>query len=147
MKIRILNLSRFPNPNYESSGASGLDLRANIENPVILRLNEVEVIPTGIYLDLPKGYEAQVRARSGLAAKHGITLVNGIGTIDSDYRGEIKVILSNLTKEDYTVMPGERIAQLVFSRLVLPELDYVSDLEELTPTIRGEGGFGHSGKS
>lgn len=145
-KVQIFNQSRFELPRAMSEGASGLDLRADLEKPLILWPGTVTIVPTGIYLSIEEGYEAQVRARSGLAAKHGITLVNGIGTIDADYRGEIKVILMNLKKTNYTVEPGERIAQLVFCPVARPEFTEVSGIDDLGDTARADGGFGHSGK-
>ena len=144
--VKILNTSKNPLPAFQSAGASGVDLYADIETPLVLEPHRVYGVPTGIYLELPVGFEAQVRARSGLALKHGITLVNGIGTIDSDYRGEIRVILMNLLEETYTIHPGDRIAQMVFVRYSQPEFVIVNAPEALTPTDRGQGGFGHSGQ-
>ena len=135
VKVNIKNTSPFPLPSYASEGSAGCDLRANITEDV--------VIPTGIYIALPDGYEAQIRSRSGLTLRHGIVVANGIGTIDSDYRGEIKVILYNQSKTDYTVTPGERISQMVIARYEKADFTEVTDLDE---TDRGEGGFGHSGK-
>lgn len=145
MKVKIVNKSQYPNPQRQSEGSSGLDVYANIEEPVLLENGKIEIIPTGIFLEIPPGIECQVRARSGLAAKHGITLVNGIGTIDSDYRGEIKVILSNLSDKAYTIQPGDRIAQLIFAPILIPEIEYSVDIETLSTTGRGSGGFGHTG--
>ncbi|WP_077367543.1 dUTP diphosphatase [Anaerosalibacter sp. Marseille-P3206] len=142
MKIKIVNKSPFPNPEYKTEGSAGLDLYANIKETMILKPFERVLVPTGIYLSIPIGYEAQVRARSGLALKHGITLANGIGTIDSDYRGEIKVILINLGNEDFKINRGDRIAQLVFLKYETISLVEVESLDE---TSRGDGGFGHTG--
>lgn len=142
MKIKIVNKSSFPLPSYKTIGSAGMDLCANINEPVVLKpLNRV-LIPTGLYISIPEGYEAQIRARSGMALKHGITLANGIGTIDSDYRGEIGVILVNLSNEDYVINRGDRIAQLVIAKYERIELEEVDSLDE---TERGSGGFGHTG--
>ena len=142
MKISIVNHSHHPLPEYATPLSAGLDLRANLEQPVTLAPLERALIPTGLRIALPEGYEAQVRPRSGLAARHGLTLVNSPGTIDADYRGEISVILVNLSHEPFVVNDGERIAQLVVAR---HEQVQWSLVEELAPTQRGEGGFGHSG--
>jgi len=142
MKVKILNKSSFSTPNYKTSGSSGIDLYANIENSIVLNPLKPTLIPTGIYLSIPEGYEGQIRARSGLALKHGITLANGIGTIDSDYRGEIGVILVNLSKEEYIVNKGDRIAQLVFIKYEKVQFEEVNSLDK---TLRGHGGFGHTG--
>lgn len=140
--IKIINQSGNDDPAYISEGASGLDLRANLTAPEVLKPLERKLIPTGIFLEIPRGYEVQVRPRSGLAWKHGITCLNSPGTVDSDYRGELKVILVNLSGEDFTIHNGERIAQMVVSRVEQAVLQTVSKLEE---TPRGDGGFGHSG--
>lgn len=145
--IRIQNLSPFPMPEYASLGAAGADLRANIEKPMTIEPGQVYAIPTGIAIELPAGYEAQVRARSGLALKHGISLVNGIGTIDSDYRGEIKVILTNLIKDPFILNPGDRIAQMVIAAYVKAEFEETKNEDGLSATGRGAGGFGHTGLS
>ncbi len=142
MKIKIINKSQFQLPKYKTSGAAGLDLQANIIDQVLLKPLERKLIKTGLYISIPNGYEGQIRARSGLALKHGITLANGIGTIDSDYRGELKVILVNLSKEDYIINKGDRIAQIVFIKYENVNLIEVKELDE---TLRDEGGFGHSG--
>lgn len=142
MKISIVNHSHHPLPEYATPLSAGLDLRANLEQPVTLAPLERALIPTGLRIALPEGYEAQVRPRSGLAARHGLTLLNSPGTIDADYRGEISVILVNLSHEPFVVNDGERIAQLVVAR---HEQVQWSLVEELSPTQRGEGGFGHSG--
>ncbi len=142
MKIKIVNQSKHPLPEYETELSAGMDLRANLEEPVLLQSLERALIPTGLFIELPAGYEAQIRPRSGLAIKKGISLVNTPGTIDADYRGEIKIILINLSKEDFLVNDGERIAQMVISRHEKAEFVLV---EELNETDRGAGGFGHSG--
>ncbi|MBC8626610.1 MAG: dUTP diphosphatase [Alloprevotella sp.] len=142
MKISIVNHSHHPLPEYATPLSAGLDLRANLEQPVTLAPLERALIPTGLRIALPEGCEAQVRPRSGLAARHGLTLLNSPGTIDADYRGEISVILVNLSHEPFVVNDGERIAQLVVAR---HEQVQWSLVEELAPTQRGEGGFGHSG--
>ncbi|MBL7750910.1 MAG: dUTP diphosphatase [Chitinophagaceae bacterium] len=143
MTIRIINRSANPLPAYATPGSSGMDLRAELSEAVVLKPLERTLIPTGIYLEIPEGYEAQVRPRSGLAIKQGITCLNTPGTIDADYRGEIKVILVNLSSEDQTIYPGDRIAQMVFQQVTLIKWEEVSELEK---SQRGEGGFGHTGK-
>jgi dUTP pyrophosphatase len=143
MKVRIVNRSKNPLPQYETASSAGMDLRADLLSPVILQPMERTLIPTGLYMELPEGYEAQVRPRSGLAIKHGIGVLNSPGTIDADYRGEIKVILINLSNEAFTVNNGDRIAQMVIASHVQAELEQV---EVLTETERGVGGFGHTGK-
>ena len=144
-KVKIYNASKYPLPEYQSSGAAGVDLDADIDEPIEISNQNIYTIPTGIYLELPPGYEAQIRARSGLAMKHGIALVNGIGTIDSDYRGEIKVILTNLKAFSHTIHPGDRIAQMVIKSYVTADFVEVDSVEALTETERSDGGFGHSG--
>lgn len=141
--VRIVNKSDNPLPAYETAGASGLDLRANLQAPVVLGSLERALIPTGIFIEIPRGYEVQIRPRSGLAAKQGITCLNTPGTIDSDYRGEVKVILVNLDKEPHTIKHGDRIAQMVLQAVSAVEWDRV---EVLSETQRGDGGFGHTGK-
>lgn len=141
MKVRIKSDSGTL-PFYETEGSAGMDLRAFIEEPVTLKPGQRTLIPTGLYIELPVGYEAQIRARSGLAIKKGIGLVNGIGTIDSDYRGEIKVILINWGEEDFVIENGDRIAQMVIARYERVEWEQT---EDLTETERGSGGFGHTG--
>ena len=143
--VKIVNHSSNPLPAFQSAGASGMDICADLKEPLILEPHRVYAVSTGIFMEIPEGYEAQVRARSGLALKHGITLVNGIGTIDSDYRGEIKVILMNLLDEPFTIHPGDRIAQMVIARYCHPEFVQVDHVDDLEETQRGEGGFGHSG--
>ena len=143
MKIKIVNQSKHPLPEYATSLSAGLDLRANIEIPVILKPLERKLIPTGIYLELPAGFEAQIRPRSGLAIKKGITVLNSPGTIDADYRGEVCVILINLSNEEFIINDGERICQMVIASHEQAEWVEVTELEE---TGRGAGGFGHTGK-
>lgn len=140
--VKIINESPFPLPQYATEGAAGMDVRAHLETPVSLRPMERVLIPTGIRLGIPAGYELQVRPRSGLAIRQGITLLNTPGTIDSDYRGELKVILVNLSAETQTIQPGDRIAQLVLAR---HETIRWEPSESLQATQRGEGGFGHTG--
>ena len=142
MKIKIVNKSKHPLPEYATPGSAGMDLRANIDAPITLAPGERKLIPTGIYIALPVGYEAQVRPRSGLALKHGIGLANMLGTVDADFRGEIGVILINLGQEDFVVNDGERIAQMVIAKHETAEWDVVEELDE---TERGEGGYGHTG--
>jgi deoxyuridine 5''-triphosphate nucleotidohydrolase (dut) len=144
MKVKIVNKSNHPIPEYATPYSAGVDLRANIDIPVTLNPLERQLIPTGIFIELPVGYEAQIRPRSGLAIKHGISLVNSPGTIDSDYRGEIKVIMINLSNIPFVINAGERICQMVISRYVQVEWEESDTLEE---TERGVGGFGHTGKN
>lgn len=143
MEIKIINKSSNPLPAYATTGSSGLDIRANIEHPVILEPLERALIPTGLFVEIPEGYEAQIRPRSGLAINHGITCLNTPGTIDADYRGEIKVIIVNLSNEIATIQPNDRIAQMVFMQVAKVQLQQVQTINE---TIRGEGGFGSTGK-
>jgi|SRR5690554_8113129 dUTP pyrophosphatase len=143
MKIKIVNKSKHPLPSYATALAAGMDLRACLEEPIELFPLERSLIPTGIYIQLPEGYEAQIRPRSGLAVKHGVSIVNAPGTIDADYRGEIRVVLVNLSNEIFTVNDGERICQMVISKHERIEW---SEVEILDETERGEGGFGHTGK-
>jgi dUTP pyrophosphatase len=142
MKIRIINQSNHPLPSYESSHSAGMDLRANLDQPVILKPLERAIVPTGLYIELTEGFEAQIRPRSGLAAKKGITVLNSPGTVDADYRGEIKVILINLSNENFTVENGERIAQMVVASHERVEWTVA---EQLLETERGAGGFGSTG--
>ena len=142
MKLKIINKSKNENPSYATSGASGMDLRANLDEDLVIKSGEIELVPTGIFVEIPEGYEGQVRARSGLALKYGISLPNGIGTIDSDYRGELKVILINHGKEDFVIKNGDRIAQIVFIKYEKAELEIVESLKD---TERSEGGFGSTG--
>ena len=143
MKIRIVNKSTNALPQYATSQSAGIDLRANLSEAVTLKPMERKLIPTGLFIELPEGYEAQIRPRSGLALKHGITVLNTPGTIDADYRGEIGVILVNLSNEDFTIEHGERICQMVIARHEQAEWIQVKELNE---TERGAGGFGHTGK-
>lgn len=145
-QVKIFNASNYPLPEYQTPGSAGMDLRANLEDNLILMPKKVYQIPTGIFLELPVGIEAQIRARSGLALKHGLSLVNGIGTVDSDYRGEIKIIMINLTDKPYQLLPGERVAQMVFSEYSVALFEEVESVDALSESIRGDGGFGHSGK-
>ena len=143
MQVKIVNKSKHPLPGYATALSAGMDLRANIDEPVTMRPLQRSLIPTGIHIQLPGGYEAQIRPRSGLAVKHGISIVNSPGTIDADYRGEIRVILVNLSDEDFIINDGERICQMVIARHARVEWLQVDDLDE---TERGAGGFGHTGK-
>ncbi len=143
IKVKIVNRSPYPAPAYATSMSAGMDLKADIHEPVTLKPLERAMIPTGLSIALPEGYEAQVRPRSGLAARHGITVLNTPGTIDADYRGEIKVILVNLSDTPFTVEPGERIAQMVVAGHACVEWE---DTDMLDGTDRGEGGFGSTGR-
>jgi dUTP pyrophosphatase len=142
MKVRIVNRSNYPTPAYATEKSAGMDLKADIETPITLGPLERALVPTGLYIALPDGTEAQVRPRSGLAAKYGISVLNAPGTIDADYRGEVKVILVNLSNEPFVINPGERIAQMVVARYEKVEWDEVETLDE---TQRGSGGFGSTG--
>ena len=142
MKIQVVNRGRQPLPAYATSQSAGMDLRANIDSPIVLQPMERRLVPTGLYIALPPGYEAQVRPRSGLALKHGITVLNAPGTIDADYRGEVGVLLVNLSQEPFVVNDGERIAQMVIARH--EEAAFV-EVEILDETERGAGGYGHTG--
>ncbi len=142
MKIRIINKSKNTLPAYETLHAAGMDLRADLESTVTLKPLERKLIPTGLYIELPEGFEAQIRPRSGLAFKHGIGIVNSPGTIDADYRGEVKVLLVNLSEQDFEVNTGDRIAQMVVARHEKVSWEQV---EELNETMRGAGGYGHTG--
>lgn len=142
VKIKVVNTGCQPLPAYATSQSAGMDLRANIESPITLHPMERTLVPTGIRIELPEGYEAQVRPRSGLALKHGITVLNTPGTIDSDYRGELKVLLVNLSNDDLVVNAGERVAQMVIAR---HETATWEEVEVLDETERGEGGYGHTG--
>ena len=143
MKVRIINESRWDAPSYATEGSAGVDLKANIDDPITLAPLQRVVVPTGLRIALPKGTEAQVRPRSGLAAKHGITVLNTPGTIDADYRGEVGVILINLSDKDFVINPGERIAQMILARYERFEWE---DVEQLDSTSRGEGGLGSTGR-
>ncbi len=142
MQIKIINKSKHPLPHYETIASAGMDLRANLESPVVLKPLERTIVKTGMFIELPIGYEAQVRPRSGLAAKNGITVLNAPGTVDADYRGEIGVILVNISHDNFIIKDGERIAQLVISKHERAEW---IDSIELSETSRGEGGFGSTG--
>ncbi|MBR6492650.1 MAG: dUTP diphosphatase [Paludibacteraceae bacterium] len=143
MILKIINKSSNPLPKYESEQAAGMDIRCNINEAITLQPMERRLIPTGLFIELPVGYEAQIRPRSGLALKRGLTVLNTPGTIDADYRGEVGVILINLSGEAQTIEPGERICQMVIARHETPE---VVEVKELSETERGAGGFGHSGR-
>ena len=141
--VKIINKSKNPLPNYETIGSAGMDLRANLDAPITLQPMERQLIPTGLFVEIPLGYEGQVRPRSGLAIKHGLSLINCVGTIDSDYRGEIKIPMVNLSKEVFTIEHGERVAQFVLAAHGIVEW---SVQESLNETERGAGGFGSTGK-
>jgi len=143
MKIKIINKSKHELPSYATQAAAGMDLRANLDAPIVLKSLERTLVPTGLFMELPVGFEAQVRPRSGLAFKNGLTVLNSPGTIDADYRGEVKVILVNLSNESFTINDGERVAQLVIAKHEQAEWIEVEQLEE---TARGDGGFGSTGK-
>ena len=142
MKIQVINKSNHQLPTYKTDGSAGIDLQANIDSSIELKPFNRVLVPTGLFMSIPKGYEGQIRGRSGLALKHGITLANGVGTIDSDYRGEIKVILVNLGSESYIINEGDRIAQFVLSQYGRIDFETVDNLED---TERADGGFGHTG--
>jgi len=142
MQVKIVNKSKHPNPAYETPLSAGMDLRANIDEPFTLKPLERTLVKTGLFIELPEGYEAQIRPRSGLAYKKGISIVNAPGTIDADYRGEIGVLLVNLSNEDFIINDGERICQMVIAKHETIAWDSVEILDE---TKRGEGGFGHTG--
>ena len=142
MNIRIINRSKNTLPAYETLHAAGMDLRADLETPVTLKPMERKLVPTGLYMELPEGYEAQIRPRSGLAFKHGIGIVNSPGTIDADYRGEIKVLLINFSDQPFGINTGDRIAQMIVSKH--ERVDWLP-VEELNETTRGAGGYGHTG--
>lgn len=143
MKINVINKSNFELPQYETTASAGLDLKANITESITLKPLERTLIKTGLFLEIPEGYEAQVRPRSGLAFKNGITVLNSPGTIDADYRGEVGVILVNLSNSEFTINPGDRIAQMVFAKF--EQAEWIT-AEVLSETERGEGGFGSTGK-
>ena len=142
VQIKVVNKGNQPLPKYQTSQSAGMDLRANIDAPVLLKPLDRKLIPTGLHIALPEGYEAQIRPRSGLAIKKGITVINTPGTIDPDYRGDIGVVLVNISNEDFVVQPGDRIAQMVINKFEQAEFEFVEELDE---TERGEGGFGHTG--
>ena len=143
MKVKIVNKSAYETPFYATEKSAGMDLKANISDPITLGPLERAMVPTGLFIALPDGTEAQVRPRSGLAAKHGISVLNAPGTIDADYRGEVKVILVNLSNEPFVINPGERIAQMIFASYYTANF---VQAEELSETVRSEGGFGSTGK-
>ena len=143
VRIEIVNKSSFQNPSYASVFSAGCDLQANIIEPMIVKSGEIVLIPTGLSISLPEGYEAQIRSRSGLTINHGIVVANGVGTIDADYRGEVKVIMTNISNTDYEISVGERIAQMVINEY--KQADF-AEVEMLDDTERSDGGFGHSGK-
>ena len=143
MKVKIINKSDHPLPNYETLESAGMDLRSNIKTDITLKPNQRAIVPTGIFIALPKGYEAQVRSRSGLAAKYGVTVLNSPGTIDADYRGEIGVILINLSENDFIIKNGDRIAQMVIAK---HERAIWEECNDLSKTERGSGGFGSTGQ-
>lgn len=143
MKLKIINKSHHPLPEYKTPGSAGMDLRAYLDQPIVLGSLERRLIPTGLFIELPQDFEAQIRPRSGMSIKHGLSLINAIGTIDSDYRGELMIPLVNLSKDSYELVDGERIAQLVISPVVQAELVEVEQLDE---THRADGGFGSTGK-
>ena len=143
MEVKIVNKSNHRLPEYATPGSAGMDLKANIDEPFVLKPLERKIVPTGLFIALPDGYSADIQPRSGLAAKHGVTVANSPGLCDPDYRGEIKVILINLSNENFVVNPGERIAQLVIRHFEKVEWNEVATLDK---TERGEGGFGHTGK-
>lgn len=142
MTVKVINRSANALPSYSTPFSAGMDVRADIQEPIVLGPLERAMVPTGLYMEIPQGYEVQVRPRSGLAAKHGITVLNSPGTIDADYRGEVKVILVNLSNQAFTIEPGERIAQLVLAKHEVAQWEEVSSLEE---SERGAGGFGSTG--
>jgi len=143
VKVKIINKSANPLPDYATTGSAGMDIRASLTETILLKSLERKLVPTGLFIELPEGYEAQVRPRSGLAIKQGITCLNTPGTIDSDYRGEIKVILINLSQEEQAIQHGDRIAQMIISKVERAEW---KEVDEITVTARNEGGFGHTGK-
>ena len=144
IEVKIVNTSNNPLPEYATDGASGMDLRADLASPVVMQSLERKLVPTGLFIELPQGYEAQVRPRSGLAIKHGITCLNTPGTIDADYRGEIKIVLINLSGDKQIINPGDRIAQLVIQKVEKINWEQVT---VLTETVRSSGGFGSTGKN
>ncbi|HPI29145.1 MAG TPA: dUTP diphosphatase [Bacteroidales bacterium] len=142
MNVKIVNKSKHPLPKYETDASAGMDLRANLDSPVVLKPLQRVLVPTGIFIEIPVGYEAQVRPRSGLAIKKGVTVLNTPGTIDADYRGEVMIILVNLSSEDFVINDGERVAQMVFAR---HETASWIEVDVLQKSDRGAGGFGHTG--
>lgn len=144
MRVKIINKSNNSLPNYATAFSAGMDLRANLQDPITLKPLERALIPTGLFIELPAGYEAQIRPRSGLAIKHGISVLNSPGTIDADYRGEIRVVLVNLSNEAFVINHGERICQMIVAKHASVEWDETNELEA---SDRGAGGFGHTGKN
>ena len=142
VQIKVVNKGNQPLPKYQTSQSAGMDLRANIDAPILIKPLDRKLIPTGLHIALPEGYEAQIRPRSGLSIKNGITIINTPGTIDPDYRGDVGVILVNISNEDFVVQPGDRIAQMVINKFEQAEFEVVEELDE---TERGEGGYGHTG--
>ena len=142
VQIKVVNKGNQPLPKYQTSQSAGMDLRANIDVPVLIKPLDRKLIPTGLHIALPEGYEAQIRPRSGLTIKKGITIINTPGTIDPDYTGDVGVILVNISNEDFVVQPGDRIAQMVINKFEQAEFEVVEELDE---TERGEGGYGHTG--
>lgn len=143
LKIKIINKSNNPLPKYQTPGSSGLDLHANLDAPITLNKNDIVLVPTGLFIEIPKGYEAQIRSRSSLALKNGIFCLNSPATIDSDYRGELKIILASLTDKPFTINNGDRIAQMVFAKV--EKIDF-EEVDSISNTQRGEGGFGSTNK-
>jgi dUTP pyrophosphatase len=143
VNVKRIEENKHPLPEYQTKGSAGFDLRANLREPIILKHGQIKLIPTGLVFEIPEGYEVEIRPRSGLAAKHGISIVNTPGTIDSDYRGEIKIILINQGKDDFTVNDGERVAQGLLKKV--EQCEFI-EIQELSGTERGAGGFGHTGK-
>ena len=142
MEVKVINKSSNPLPTYSTEYSSGLDLRANLDNDLVIKPLQRVLVPTGLFIELTEGYEAQIRPRSGLAIKYGITVLNTPGTIDTDYRGEIKIILINLSNDDFTIHHGDKVAQMVIAKFEKADLKIVDSLSE---TVRSDGGFGHSG--
>ena len=142
VQIKVVNKGNQPLPKYQTSQSAGMDLRANIDAPILIKPLDRKLIPTGLHIALPEGYEAQIRPRSGLAIKNGITIINTPGTIDPDYTGDVGVILVNISNEDFVVQPGDRIAQMIINKFEQAEFEVVEELDE---TERGEGGYGHTG--
>lgn len=142
MDLKIINNSKNKLPSYATLGSSGFDLMANLEEDLVVKPLERVAVPTGLFMEIPIGYEGQIRARSGMSFKHGICMANGVGTIDSDYRGEIKVLIVNISNENYTIKSGDRIAQMIIAKY--ERVDFV-EVTELDDTTRSEGGFGHTG--
>lgn len=142
MKLKIINKSKNKMPSYATLGSSGFDLMANLDEDIVIKPFERIAVPTGLFMEIPMGYEGQIRARSGMSFKHGICMANGVGTIDSDYRGEIKVLIVNISNEEYTIKSGDRIAQMIIAKYERAEF---IEVEVLSDTSRDEGGFGHTG--